>query len=101
MQGKAIMSAHIRAVVFMVIFISCISAAVADERKVFFREDFKSLENWRPFYFPKNKKHTLYTMEQQGDKNCLRAESSASASALVYKIKFNVNEYPKVRWRWK
>jgi len=101
MQGKAIMSAHSRAVVFMVIFISCISAAVADERKVFFREDFKSLENWRPFYFPKNKKHTLYTIEQQGDKNCLRAESSASASALVYKIKFNVNEYPKVRWRWK
>ncbi len=86
--------------IFLVICVSFILNTYADERKMLFREDFKSLQNWKPFYFPK-KKHTVYTVEREGDKYRLRAESNASASALIYKEKFNVYEYPRVRWRWK
>lgn len=85
---------------FLVVCISFILNTYADERKILFREDFKSLQNWKPFYFPK-KKNTVYTVECEGDRCCLRAESNASASALIYKEKFNVYEYPRVRWIWK
>jgi hypothetical protein len=85
---------------FLVICICFIVNTYADERKALFREDFKGLQNWKPFYFLK-KKRTVYAMEREGNKYCLRAESNASASALVYKEKFNVYEYPGVEWRWK
>ena len=73
----------------------------AEDRNVLFREDFSSLDNWKPFFFPKIKTHTLYTIQKDGDLHVLRAESRASASALVYKDRFNVYDYPAVRWRWK
>jgi hypothetical protein len=85
---------------FLVVCISLIFDTYADEKKILFREDFKSLQNWKPFYFLK-KKHTVYSVEHEGDKYRLWAESNASASALIYKEKFNVYEYPRVRWRWK
>jgi len=88
------------AMLALVIFMSLILCSLAAERKTLFREDFLNLENWRPFYFPK-KKHTVYAIEQEGDKHFLRAESNDSASALVYRKKFNVYEYPRVKWRWK
>ncbi|MHB8844326.1 MAG: DUF3047 domain-containing protein [Nitrospirota bacterium] len=75
--------------------------AAAADRQVLFREDFADLDNWKPFFFPRIKKHSVYSIESQGAKPVLRAESSASASALVYKDTFNVYEYPKVTWRWK
>jgi len=73
----------------------------AGEEKVLFREDFRALENWRPLFFPKIPKHSVYTVETQGDQHYLRAESSGSASGLVYKKEFNVYDYPRIRWRWK
>jgi hypothetical protein len=73
----------------------------AGEEKVLLREDFRDLENWRPLYFPKIPKHSVYTVETQGDRHYLRAASSGSASGLVYKKEFNVYDYPRVRWRWK
>jgi hypothetical protein len=76
-------------------------AAPAGHRQVLFREDFVTLENWRPFTFPKIKSHSTYTIERDGDAHVLRAESNASASAIVYKEAFDVREFPKVRWRWK
>jgi hypothetical protein len=65
------------------------------------REDFNNLENWRPLYFPKISKHTTYTIETSRSASFLKAESNASASALVYKEKFNVYDHPIVRWSWK
>jgi len=76
-------------------------SAEAGEQTVLFREDFSTLDNWKPFYFPKIKSHSTYTIEQDGDKRILRAESHASASAIVYKDAFNVRDFPKVKWRWK
>lgn len=77
------------------------SALGADGRDVFFREDFNSLDNWKPFFFPKIKKHSTYTIERDGQNHILKAESRGSASAIVYKDSFNVYEHPRVKWRWK
>lgn len=68
---------------------------------ILFREDFSNLENWHPLYFPKISRHTTYRIETNGSDSFLRAESDASASALVYKNDFNVYDYPMARWRWK
>jgi hypothetical protein len=75
--------------------------ASADDHHILFRENFISLDNWKPFFFPKIKSHSTYTIERDGDKPVLRAESNASASAIVYKDVFNVYDYSKVKWRWK
>lgn len=86
----------------LIVFIIAVPAvlhAVSDT--VSFRDDFRSLENWRPTYFTKIKEHTEYSIETEGEQNFLKAESSASASGIVLKKEFSLPEYTKVRWRWK
>ena len=78
-----------------------ISPVYAQNEGIFFREDFNGLENWRPLYFPKIKEHTEYSIATEGVESYLKAESNASASGIIFREKFNVFEYPKVRWRWK
>jgi hypothetical protein len=75
--------------------------AHAVERTVLFHEDFASLDNWKPVIFPKIKRHTVYSIQKDGEHHYLKAESNASASAIVYRESFNVNEYPRVKWRWR
>jgi hypothetical protein len=75
--------------------------ARAEPGAVLFREEFVDLANWEPFSFPKIKKHSVYTIAQENGRRFLKAESDASASAMVYKASFNVYEYPRARWRWK
>lgn len=84
------------AVVFLLV-----PSSHAQNPTVVFREDFASLENWRPLYFPKIPKHTTYTIEANEGNSFLAAQSAGSASALVYKDHFNVYEHPRARWRWK
>ena len=86
---------------FMTFFLPGISLAAAEERNVFFREEFGTLDNWKPLYFPKIEKHSVYSIESKDGEHYLRAESNASASGLVYKRTFDVYDYPKMRWRWK
>jgi len=74
---------------------------LAENNQVVFREDFNSLSNWEPLNFPKIKKHSTYTIVSEGGHSFLKAESHASASAIVYRKTFNVYEYPLMRWRWK
>jgi hypothetical protein len=76
-------------------------AMAADEHAVLFRDDFASLDAWKPFFFPKIASHSTYTIERDGSRHYLRAESHASASAIVYQRSFSVAEYPRARWRWK
>ncbi len=68
---------------------------------VLLREEFQDLTQWRPVTFPKIKEHSEYTIEYQGRESVLRAESRASASAIVYRNPFNVYDYPRLRWKWK
>jgi len=92
---------RLSAVLCMLAFLLSASPASAGDRQVLFRDDFSTLDNWKPFFFPKIKSHSTYTIERDGDKGLLRAESNASASAIVYKDVFNVYEHPMVKWRWK
>jgi hypothetical protein len=71
------------------------------QSSVLLREDFKDLGNWEPLYFPKIAKHTEYTVVSEGKRMVLKTQSSASASALVYKRSFNPYQFPRLRWRWK
>jgi hypothetical protein len=90
-----------RLLLCLLAFLHIASPAAADDLQVLFREDFATLDNWKPFTFPKIKSHSTYTIERSGDAHVLRAESRASASAIVYKDAFDVRAYPKVKWRWK
>jgi hypothetical protein len=84
---------------FIIFAIDC--SSFAQDVKIFLREDFKNLDNWRPLHFPKIKEHSKYTVETRYEDTYLRAESSASASGIVFNKEFNVYEYPMALWKWK
>ena len=90
-----------RLLLYLLAFLHISSPAAADDMQVLFREDFATLDNWKPFTFPKIKKHSVYTIETGEGTHVLKAESNASASAIVYKDAFNVYDHPRVKWRWK
>ncbi|MEK6744082.1 MAG: DUF3047 domain-containing protein [Nitrospirota bacterium] len=92
---------HLLASIWMMAVLISAFPASADDRQVLFREDFANLDSWKPFTFPKIKSHSTYTIERTGNEHILRAESSASASAIVYKDSFSVSDFPRVKWRWK
>ena len=54
--------------------------------------------NWESKSF---KGMTLYSINEDGGRRCIRAQSRASASALYYRLKFDPREYPVIRWGWK
>lgn len=86
------------------LILSCISAVSgvhSEEENPLLREDFNDLTSWKPLYFPKIEKHTSYTIESNGSESYLKAESNASASAVLYKKEFNIYHYARMRWRWK
>jgi len=57
--------------------------------------------DWHPLTFKKIPSHTQYTLIKDGDTVVIKAESRASASGLVRKIRLDPQKYPIVRWRWK
>jgi hypothetical protein len=71
------------------------------EGKTLFRENFDSLAHWESLTFPKIKTHSSYTLVAEGGKTVLKAESRASASAIVHRRIFNIYENPRLTWRWK
>jgi hypothetical protein len=73
----------------------------AAQEAVLFREEFSNLANWRPVTFPKIPEHTRYSIETLERESVLRAESQASASAIVHRTPFNVTDYPRLRWKWR
>jgi hypothetical protein len=85
----------------IVLYIAITPLACAQNKTILFREDFKDLDNWRALNFPKIQAHTVYSIETKDSESFLKAESKASASAIVYREEFNVYEYPKIRWSWK
>ena len=86
-------------VIFMILLLPAVS--FPGDQRVLFRDDFDSLENWKPFYFPKINTYSSYSVIADRNTFLLKTESSASASALIYKNTFNVYDFPRVRWRWK
>jgi hypothetical protein len=94
-------SFNLVALICALAFLAAPFPVAAADQQVLFREDFATLDNWKPFTFPKIRKHSVYSIEHEDGKRVLKAESSASASAMVYKDSFSVYGYSKVKWRWK
>ncbi len=44
---------------------------------------------------------TVYTVVTENGNHVLRADSRASASGLIFRIDYDVKEYPILTWRWK
>lgn len=71
-------------------------------RAILFREEFNSLEKWKPLKFRKIENMCTYTLDLQTNKECyVKAQSSSSASGMIWLNEFDVYEYPLIRWRWK
>lgn len=77
------------------------SGVCGDNERVLLREDFQTLDQWRPLFFPKIKNHSTYAVDAEESGTSLRAESQGSASGLVYQKTFNPHEFPLLRWSWK
>ncbi len=69
---------------------------------VFLREEFNTLDRWKPMKFRKIRNLSVYSLDEQANGECfVRAQSSGSASALVWQGEYNVYEFPMISWRWK
>lgn len=44
---------------------------------------------------------THYQVAREDDQWCIKATSRSSASALYYKMKYDLKDYPVLQWRWK
>ena len=86
---------------FLIFFCLAGTVWVNAGQKVLFLINFDSLTDWEPLTFPKIKTHSKYSLVKEGNKSILKAESHASASAIVYRRTFNIYENPQLRWRWK
>ncbi len=87
--------------IILILLLLIINPVLAQENDVFLREDFGDLEDWKPLHFKKIEEHTEYSIVKEGNESYLKAESRASASGIIFKVRFSVLEYPKVKWRWK
>lgn len=58
-------------------------------------------QGWKPLTFKKIPRHTVYKVESGAGGFWIRAESNASASALIRELEFNPRAHPVLRWRWK
>lgn len=101
-QQLKIVSKWNRLIVFILLFVNfSFLPAYSQEKHIFTREDFNSLDDWSPLFFPKIRKHSIYAVVREQNGSYLKAESNASASGIIYRKEFNVYDYPKIRWRWK
>jgi hypothetical protein len=66
-----------------------------------FREEFNSLDNWKPLTFPKIPRHSTYRIQKEGEKSFLVAQADNSASGIIYTRSFNIYKTPVIKWKWK
>ena len=86
-------------VIFIFVFSMIVLRAFSEPVKdVKINEEFKNLQSWEAYEFPKIKEHSVYTIIE-GD--ILKTESKASASAIIYRGDFDVYQYPIIEWKWK
>ena len=58
-------------------------------------------EGWVPLHFPKIAEHTRYAVVQDAGTWVVRADSRASASGLIRRVRVDLREHPILRWRWR
>ena len=56
---------------------------------------------WEEARFHSSPRHTIYTVEREGNNWFLKAESRKSASSLYKKVSLDLRHYPILSWRWK
>lgn len=95
------MLTYLKILILSGIIVTTSLSVSAQDKGIFLRDDFNDLENWKPLYFRRIKKHSQYSTVREGENSYLKAESHASASGIVFKKEFHVFDYPKIRWRWK
>ncbi|MEG6549398.1 DUF3047 domain-containing protein [Desulfocurvibacter africanus] len=101
-KASGLLFAKLRCMTLAVIILAHpVCAVYAQEQDVFFRENFESLDAWKPLIFPKIERHSSYEIVQTNGDGILRASSSDSASGLVLKRTFDPYRFPILRWRWK
>ncbi len=93
------MKLRIWALVFMLSGTAAIGAP-ADALSAPWREDFDTLDAWRPVTFPKISNHTRYKVVNDGTNSVLQAIAISSASAIACVRTFDVAQTPLLHWRW-
>ncbi len=88
-------------VILIMIMVIIISPLYAQMMAQGVREDFKTLENWKPQTFPKIPRHSTYSIQNEGGTNVLVAQADCSASGIIYNRSFNIYKTPVVKWKWK
>lgn len=74
------------------------SAQISDRE---FREEFNSLDSWKPLTFPKIPRHSTYKIQKEGGNSILIAQADNSASGIVNIRIFNIYKTPVIKWKWK
>lgn len=88
-------------IIIAALMIAFTATAFSEELRFLLQEDFDNIDNWRSLKFPKIKEYSTYTVVEASEGNYLKAESDASASALIYGDEFSIYEFPYIKWRWK
>jgi len=83
---------------FFVFILACSSSFVHGEEILV--DDYQNglSPHWQEKRF-KGKTH--YTVVREDGLQCIRAVSRASASALIYKMEYDLRDYPWLTWTWK
>lgn len=56
---------------------------------------------WEPLTFDKIDRHTRYDLVREGGITVVRAQSEASASGMIRRMKIDPRQYPMIQWQWK
>ncbi|PKN53635.1 MAG: hypothetical protein CVU55_00490 [Deltaproteobacteria bacterium HGW-Deltaproteobacteria-13] len=84
--------------IIILLIVSPLYAQVSDQG---FREDFNSLDHWKPVTFPRIPRHSTYRIQKEGENNILVAQADNSASGIIYTRSFNIYKTPVIKWKWK
>ena len=85
----------------LTVTLSLVGQKPESDDTILLKEDFQDLGQWRDFQFENITVHSDYTSQMLDSLTVLKATSDSSASGLLFNQKFNVYEYPVLRWRWR
>jgi hypothetical protein len=88
-------------VILAISTIMIVSPLCAQVNEQGFREEFNSLDNWKPLTFPNIPRHSIYEIRKDGENSILVARAENSASGIICNRVFNIYKTPVIKWRWK
>ncbi len=84
------------------LFIVLMIAFNTHAEEYYIEENFDHLDSWEPLKFKKIKQFTDYSIIIiNPNQSVLKIVSIKSASALLFKRKYDVAKWPVIEWRWK